>query len=201
MAKYSHSREAIVPETDSVLLESLRAKSASERARVGGAPLRLPASEGEVRGAESRIGFRLPPLLRRVYAEVSDGGLGPGYGLLSLKGEDSLLSKYAEFRTQGWPETLLPCWDWGDAIWSCVDTSDPENRIVTHDDVAGPTLTDFTLRSWLRAWADGVDLWKELYDDKDATIVNPFTRRPAPTKVRGVAKGRPWSPPGHASGQ
>jgi hypothetical protein len=142
--------------------------------------------------AETDLGFRLDPFLRRVYAEVSDGGIGPGYGLLPLSGERTLTSVYADFRSHGWSEKLLPAWDWGDAIWSCVDGGDPEGHIVTHDDAGGSMLTNFTTRSWLQAWVDGVDLWKELYEDKEATIINPFTRKPVATKVRGTAKGRPW---------
>jgi hypothetical protein len=82
----------------------------------------------------------------------------------------------------------LPVWDWGGAVWSCVD---PEGRIITHDDVGGRTLTCFKTRTWLRAWVDDVDLWKEIYEDRDSTIVNPFTRQPVATKVRGTAKGWP----------
>jgi hypothetical protein len=56
----------------------------------------------------------------------------------------------------------------------------------------GPALTHFTTRSWLQAWVNGVDLWNELYDDKEGTIINPFTRKPVATRMRGTAKGRPW---------
>jgi hypothetical protein len=103
-------------------------------------------SEGIAR-AEADLGLRLNPFLRRVYAEVSDGGIGPGYGLLPLSGERTLVSVHADFRSHGWPEKLLPAWDWGDAIWSCVDGGDPEGHIVTHDDAGASTLTNFTTRS------------------------------------------------------
>jgi hypothetical protein len=178
--------------TDDTLIAVLQKKAVSTTQRPEMATpreRRTPASQEVVSGAEARLGFSLDPFLRRVYLEVCDGGLGPGYGSLPLMGEESLTSTYASFRCGTWPEKLLPVWDWGGATWSCVD---PEGQIVTHDDVVGPTLTSFSIRSWLSAWVDGIDLWKELYEDLDATIVNPFTRKPIATKVRGSAKGRPW---------
>jgi hypothetical protein len=104
-------------------------------------------------------------------------------------GSESVVSTYEKLRLGSWPEKLIPVWDWGGAAWSCVDV---DGQIVTHDE-SGPTLTAFTTRTWLSAWVGGVDLWKEIYDDRDATIVNPFTRKPIATKVRGTAKGRPWT--------
>ena len=79
----------------------------------------------------------------------------------------------------------------GDAIWSCVDARD---RVVTSE-ASTLTLTDFTVTTWLEAWLDGVDLWSQLFADREATILDPFTRTPVVTRVRGVALGRPWPPP------
>jgi len=39
---------------------------------------------------------------------------------------------------------------------------------------------------------DGVDLLKELFEENERTIINPFTRKPQVIKVQGNAKGRPW---------
>jgi len=134
------------------------------------------------------------PFLRRLYLEVANGGFGPGYGLLSLEdNRESLAWVYQEFRAGGWPEGLLPLWDWGCAAWSCLDGDSHAGLIVTHDDVEGPTETSFTIRSWLGAWVNGVDLWREIYEDKPATIINPFTKKPMTTTVRGRAKGKRWS--------
>lgn len=150
---------------------------------------RPPVSLAALKQAEEGLGMPLDPFLGRVYLEISDGGFGPGYGARPLVGVESVVSTYADFRVGGWPTRLLPVWDWGDAIWSCVD---PHGHVVTMDDVGPPTQTDFTTRTWLRAWLDGVNLWEEIYDDKEATILNPFTRKPIVTKVRGTARGRPW---------
>lgn len=150
-----------------------------------------PVPLAAMKQAEQDMGVSLDPFLRRVYLEVGDGGFGPGYGARPLRGVESVASTYAGFRAGGWPARLLPVWDWGDAIWSCVD---PAGHVVTHDDVGPPTQTEFTTRTWLRAWLDGVNLWEQIYD-KEATILNPFTRKPTLTKVRGTARGRPWPLP------
>ncbi|WP_426513197.1 hypothetical protein ACPPVO_22780 [Dactylosporangium sp. McL0621] len=40
-----------------------------------------PATEQVISDAESVIGYLLPPLLRRIYRELADGGIGPGGGI------------------------------------------------------------------------------------------------------------------------
>ncbi|CAN5807391.1 hypothetical protein BH09MYX1_BH09MYX1_35050 [soil metagenome] len=54
-------------------------------------------------------------------------------------------------------------------------------------------LTAFTVDSWLRQWLDGADLWRELFEERETTVLNPFTRKPVVTTVRASAKGVPWS--------
>jgi len=180
---------------DDALIEAMGLKLA-EKLEIGIGmmfPERRPrATSAILRAAEEKLGRELDPFLRRAYLEVADGGFGPGYGALPLIGDVSLFSIYESFRDGAWPADLLPVFSWGDAIWSCVDSA---GRIVTHDDVDGPTLTAFDVRTWLRMWIDGIDLWTEIYDDVEAEITNPFTRQPIATKARGKVKGRPWTPP------
>jgi hypothetical protein len=40
-----------------------------------------PASEERLRATEARLGCCLPPLLRALYANIANGGFGPGLGL------------------------------------------------------------------------------------------------------------------------
>src|SRR5690242_10047052 len=40
-----------------------------------------PATVAEVDAAEAALGLAIPPLLRRLYTEVGNGGFGPHYGL------------------------------------------------------------------------------------------------------------------------
>jgi hypothetical protein len=93
-----------------------------------------PATEEEIAAAEARLGVRLPATLRRVYAEVGDGGFGPGDGILPLHG---VVAAYAELHSPGmlpvgraWPEGLLPLVDM-DPGYDCVDTA--TGRVVAWD--------------------------------------------------------------------
>ena len=84
---------------------------------LGGAPAApaaapRPCSEAQLQAAEAALGFALPPALRQAYAEIADGGFGPGDGLYGLA---QLTAKYREMTAepvgpqgQAWPAALLP---------------------------------------------------------------------------------------------
>jgi len=185
---------------DDDLLSALRTRAANPATRTDNGtlwtPPYQPVTAETIAETEAGLEALLHPFLRRVYVEVGNGGFGPGYGLAGLAGGygasegESLLERYRRLRAEQWPEKLLPLFDWGDAIWSCLDATSLQGTIVTHDDVEGPTLTDFSIRSWLKAWVDGVNLWEEMYEDEEAIVMNPFTRKLTTTKVRGRAKGK-----------
>ena len=136
-----------------------------------------------IAATEGRLGFALPSLLTRIYTEVADGGFGPGYGLLSLANSGpngrSLSSVYRDFRAGDWLERLLPLWDWGCAMWSCLDGRSEEGAIITSNQ-GEFTVTNFTLRSWLQAWTTSVDLSQEIFEPSGITRmgINPFTKKP-----------------------
>jgi hypothetical protein len=126
-----------------------------------------PAEPAAVAGAEAAIGVALPPVLRRVYAEVADGGVGPGEGLLPLA---TVVRRHAELRTgaelprnRTWPETLLPVVD-RDPGFDCVDASsggvvawDPEGLSERSGEaVFADSFREIapTVESWLLAWLD-----------------------------------------------
>ena len=46
----------------------------------------LPATEEQLRATEETLGFPLPPLLRALYAEVANGGVGPVQGVMGAIG-------------------------------------------------------------------------------------------------------------------
>lgn len=96
--------------------------------------LHPPASVGELAETEKRLGMRLPPLVRRVYAEVGNGGFGPGYGLWGLitghqDDRDSVVSRYELYTGPApegdenwrWPRSRIVLAHWGCAICSCLD--------------------------------------------------------------------------------
>jgi hypothetical protein len=83
-------------------------------------------SEAALADAEKRLGFSLPALLRRLYAEVADGGFGPGPGILKL---GDVLRTYGDLtkeppgpRGQKWPTNLLPITR-NDPGHDCVDVN------------------------------------------------------------------------------
>lgn len=136
-----------------------------------------PLDEHQIAAAERQLGFRLPEPMRRLYTEVCNGGIGPGYGIVGLVGgarvdpDDEPIQLYNTFRTAdprdpswSWPEFLLPISNWGCGIRSCVDCSHPEAPVVRLDpnpiDEGGDWAKAFvperpSLEGWLRDWLDG----------------------------------------------
>jgi hypothetical protein len=107
-------------------------------------PLPAQASEDQLAAAEGRLGFALPPLLRRLYGEVANGGFGPGPGILGVKGgqkndhgktvEDlyaEMLDAVQENRRWVWPPGVLPIADLS-GVYVCVDAAAPY-RVVEFD--------------------------------------------------------------------
>jgi hypothetical protein len=135
------------------------------------------ASPRTIVNAEKAIGLSLPPLLRRLYTEVGNGGFGPGYGLLRLEnahsddtGETALSAR------DGWdslPPELLPICNWGCAIYSLVDCSSPEgtmwgwdpNPVPPDESTSALFAQDFTFASWLARWIAGTIYQPTLVQD------------------------------------
>jgi hypothetical protein len=133
---------------------------------------------------EERLGFPFPPLLKRIYIEIGNGGFGPGYGLIGLTGGvpddtgSTAPETYNQFRggdrsdpTWRWPHGLLPICHWGCAILSCIDCTDPNFRMRIFDPNLrqGNWVDDCFFEEsdgfgiWIRAWAYGTDLWDAMY--------------------------------------
>jgi hypothetical protein len=150
-------------------------------------PILAPADAVDVEYDERRLGFPLPPLLKRIYSEIGNGGFGPGYGLIGLtNGVPDDTGKtgpdiYKEFRSADsgeanlkWPLGLLPICNWGCAIVSCVDSGDPSFRMRIFDPNAhdGDDWADSLFEEspsfevWIQAWASGVDLWALMYGEE-----------------------------------
>lgn len=151
------------------LVERLRAK-----AREAGAP--GPVGLDAVRAAERELGFALPPLLRTVYSEISDGGFGPGqevrlpgYTAAVLYRLDRAVAVYREERAPAdpqddpygmlWPEGVLPLLYWGCSGYAAVDCRDPDGPVLMfeEDGAAGHawTIDAVDLTAWWRRWLDG----------------------------------------------
>ena len=100
-------------------------------------------SARKIRAAEKALGLTLPGSLREMYAEVGNGGFGPGYGLIGLIGgarnedRNDVVGQYRMYRTPdpddelwSWPSSLLPVVNLGCAMYFCVDANSPEGDVT-----------------------------------------------------------------------
>lgn len=165
-----------------------------------------PASEDVLAEAESTLGFKIPPLLRLIYANVANGGFGPGYGIIGVKGGrasnlGTLVETYAEiirgaeYLGLEWKPGLLAFCEWGCNIFSCVDCHDMRYQIVQSEECK-IHVQSYTLEEFCTMWLDDVDiLGFSSSPRRTREIVNPFTRK----KTRVTGAGDPKGP-GDATG-
>ncbi|MER5217892.1 SMI1/KNR4 family protein [Streptomyces sp. NPDC002838] len=133
---------------DDEVVEAVR-----DRAAGGNPP--APATPAAITEAEQTIGFPLPPLLRRLYLEVANGGFGPAEGILDVSGgaPQGDWNDLAEIYQEGpdpsdrIPAGLVPVYDWG-TPWSLVDFRDLVGPMwCTHEGDCWPQ--GITLAEWL----------------------------------------------------
>lgn len=127
-----------------------------------------PASRAAIDEAESIVGSPLPGLLKDLYA-VANGGFGPGYGILGVRGGHAddmkrtaidILGEVSKGYWPGMPPQLFALCHWGCAIYNFVHCPsgriygwDP-NPVEPGDDV--PFFEqEYLLDEWLEAWLDG----------------------------------------------
>ncbi|WP_327235268.1 SMI1/KNR4 family protein [Streptomyces sp. NBC_01317] len=141
--------------------------------------------------AERLLGFGLPALLVRMYAEVANGGFGPDYKLFPLVGEGrTVVSEYgahwpvqqeeAQESAPHWPRGVLPILDWGCGMYAAVDCLRPQAPVLLFEpnaymgDWADTWFQDApSLFEWFRAWVNGTGWWEEeVMGSGDA--VDPF---------------------------
>lgn len=141
-------------------------------------PLPPPATPDQLAAAEARIGVPLPPLLRRLFLELANGGFGPGPGMVGVAGgwttdhgksiEDLqavMLEATVENPRWIWPAELVPIVDYN-GVYACTDASTPAGRMVEFDfeelDDDGPDggwshafrEVAPSLEAWLDAWLE-----------------------------------------------
>jgi hypothetical protein len=134
-------------------------------------PLLPPCDPADIDRAEAALGVPLPPLLRRLYTEVGEGGYGPGDGIVGLakllEEHESFAVELAEGQELGeWPAGLLPFCQLDQTLTACIDCSTPAGAIVGFEfdelDFDDPDTWEgaFSPRSpslhdWLQGWLDG----------------------------------------------
>lgn len=149
-------------------------------------PPLTPAPEEAVRECEELLGRPLPPLLRRCYLELGDGGFGPGYGLFPLRDSEYGGSVMGAVRQQAeWPAawrsmagSLLSLCDWGCGIESLVDCRHPSGGMWAIDPNPAPDddpdvmlfPESFTFTEWMRRWVDGTLEQPCLVQDEETGI-------------------------------
>jgi hypothetical protein len=123
-----------------------------------------PASEQAVREAEALLGESLPPLLRRIFLEIANGGIGPGYGLLGVRGghaddmRNNGLDLLAAEHLQTEAVRLWPLCHWGCAIYSLVEC--PSGRMWAFDpnpapeDVNPLVPVSDSIEEWMLRWTE-----------------------------------------------
>jgi len=136
-----------------------------------------PLLTEEILIIEKRVGFRLPSLLRTIYAQVGNGGYGPGYGLTGLTDDGALaftgmnaIDMYLIFGSEQdedsrhlwwWPEKAIPFCDYDDKVLMLVDCSSDEGCIMrreyngSDDRREDFTVVEDSLRDWLIGWIEG----------------------------------------------
>ncbi|MGW4054952.1 SMI1/KNR4 family protein [Streptomyces sp. NPDC004779] len=181
-------------------VNELIARVAARPRRVSG-PLPPALSPEEVAAAERALGFRLPPLLARLYQEVANGGFGPDYQFLPLTGEGrTVVGEYAAERAASareevpyWPEEVLPVLDWGCGMCAAVDCRGEDGTVllfepnVLGDDAADAWFLDAPgLAGWLETWLAGTGWYREDADEDDRAAEQPVPWKEAAARIAGA---------------
>jgi hypothetical protein len=134
--------------------QHLEAKAAGQMAPL---PDLQRASAGAVADAEAGFGYELPPLLKRLYLEIGDGGFGPAGALFPVERPEGGDPLGAPNRLK---QGLWPVCDWGCGIVSLVDCRTGDWRMWGFDPNPGQVdealfEDEFTFAGWIHRWATG----------------------------------------------
>ncbi|MEU4835403.1 SMI1/KNR4 family protein [Streptosporangium sp. NPDC023615] len=157
-----------------------------------------PVTAQEVAHAERSLGFRLPPVLTRLYREVANGGFGPDYQFLPLLGEGrTAVNDYHRERDGSgpggdthWPAEVLPVLDWGCGMYAAVDCRGSEETVLLFE----PNGID---GGWHRAWyvdseslIDWLETWIAETGWYEEDVEEDGDMRPWDPAQRRLAEGR-----------
>jgi cell wall assembly regulator SMI1 len=158
------------------LIEKLRerVKDPDRASDEGLAKVSPPAKAQTVDAAEQDLGFPLPELLRTIYTQVGNGGFGPAYGFLGVKGGatdesgKTLVGVYRSLKGLSrenaywnWPDGLLPLCRLGCGMYSCLDCVRPRAPVLTFDpNVIWVDDDEADKREVIQLWANAF-WWEE----------------------------------------
>ena len=146
--------------------------------------LRPPVGADAIADAEAALGFPLRPEMRTIWAEVADGGFGPGPGLLPLA---DIVTTYRDLTSepqgeggQAWPPTLVPVVAYDGDGFDCLDHDDgsiigfdPQDLGRGRSDKAwqrGFREVAPSLAAFLTAWLDRPDPEQAMRERMDASM-------------------------------
>ena len=156
-----------------------------------------PTPDITVQEAEKELGFALPRLLCICYLTIGNGGFGPGFGIIGLKGGyasdyGNLVETYAilhQTLCEGWQslekgvtalETEsripLPFCDFGGNMFACVDAHDVHHTVYSLEQ--GTLWREkYNLQQFFQMWMDGIDYssQQEGIEIVQREYINPFT--------------------------
>ncbi|NUP81147.1 MAG: SMI1/KNR4 family protein [Nonomuraea sp.] len=196
--------------TEDELFAAIRATAAPD--------LPPPASAEAVAEAEAAIGHPLPPLLRRLYLEVGNGGFGPRGGIIGVRGYDfwgsdifpDITESALDFRTESYGRRpgMVQLLDWGCCIASILDCRDPAGAMwgwdpnqCCLDHALFPQ--DITFTQWL-AESLTQEYYDVFYDGCFDDFAEDDSAEPAGPEAYDAEEGDgpcPWSPPPWVNGR
>jgi hypothetical protein len=138
-----------------------------------------PATLEAVADAEQIIGFPLPPLLRRLYLEVANGGFGPRDGILGVRGGachgnfEDIADLYQDGPDPSGriPAGLVLIYDWGCTIWSMVDFRDPAGAMWCNHE-GEHWSQGINLAQWLTGTMSGTLDTQRMLDSQPPSPIN-----------------------------
>jgi len=118
-----------------------------------------PAPPREVEWIEQELGFPLPPLLRRIYLEVANGGFGLGSGILGISSNgatnengNTAVSLYLKEKRQKF-KGMLPICYYGCLAYGYLDCNEENGAVYLSDEgKLSPEPLALTLQNWLENW-------------------------------------------------
>lgn len=126
-------------------------------------PPPAPVSEQDVQRAEAAIGYPLPPLARRIYLELADGGVGPFGGIEGIIDGEFPLGESTDEppgpsddpdEPPAPPRGVVMFCDFGCAMWALLDCRHPQGQMWWSEEGERHKL-HLTLPEWFAAWLTG----------------------------------------------
>lgn len=122
--------------------------------------LYAPVNDEMLSFVELQLDVELPHFLKQIYSEISNGGIGPGYGITGIPGGhqsswgDLIESTHVLRELEDCQESWVPIIDWGCTEFTVIDCDDDEQVITV---VEGDFhFEDYSFNDMLEEWANSI---------------------------------------------